>query len=97
MERPRLFFWFDSERDYDAIRSAIKGEPELPDSYEDWLEAAQQRFAELTATGVSCKRVVVRPEEFAAWCRESEFEQSIGSLGAYTITRVCKQMSEAKR
>jgi hypothetical protein len=40
----------------------------LDASYDDWLQSATARFAELTAAGYSLKRVDVDVERLLAWC-----------------------------
>jgi hypothetical protein len=90
--RPRLFFWFENPEVYESIRQAINDEPELPPSFQQWLQTGLHRIAELEATGVVCQKVSIDPQQYFTWCRTSGgIECNLATLGAYTIMLAQKQ------
>jgi len=45
--------------DYDTIKRMVPGHPELPDTFEQWQQAALERVAELEARGFTVKMPVI--------------------------------------
>ncbi|WP_018262243.1 hypothetical protein [Methylobacterium sp. WSM2598] len=71
MERPRRIGmpWYRAE-DYARLRALMQDADRLPTSHEAWRVSAEQVEGEVTRSGVAVVRVVVEPDEFAAWCNE---------------------------
>ena len=89
MARNRNVPWFEREN-YDAIKRLITDES-MPNSFEQWLEAATKQISELTAAGIGVEKVVINPKEFAAWCRASGVDHNFATLGAFTVAIARKQ------
>jgi hypothetical protein len=83
--------WFHNSDDYKAIRSLVTNEPQLFDTFEEWLEAANERFEKFCAKDVEVKRVFVDPQEFTAWCRATNVSYNSASFLAFVIAVSTKQ------
>ncbi|MEO8672187.1 MAG: hypothetical protein ABI411_12795 [Tahibacter sp.] len=73
--------WFDRE-DYDAIRRSVH-DRRWRDTYEDWLEDAQQAARGLEAKGLTTYRAHVHSDTFAIWCKLTEREINGAALSAF--------------
>jgi hypothetical protein len=49
--------WFRTPEDYEAIRHLVTDEPQLFDTFEEWLDAADKRFEKFIAKALPSKRV----------------------------------------
>ena len=69
MDRPRTvgMAWYRRE-DYGRIRAVMVDRDRLAPTYDGWLASAEQVAGEVERSGVAVKRVLIEPEEFAAWC-----------------------------
>ncbi len=63
--------WLHPE-DYPRFRE-ICGD-EVDDSYDAWRIQIEGKMVALTAQGVEVERVLINPDEFAAWCEENGYE-----------------------
>jgi hypothetical protein len=83
--------WFRTCEDYQAIRHLVTDEPQLFDTFEEWLNAADQRFEKFLAKGITVKRVFVDPQEFTAWCSATERRYNRATFLAFVIAASTKQ------
>jgi len=77
------FYWF-REKDYDCIRDLIPNDSHLPASFGQW-EQANKQVAQIEACGATIRRVVVEPQQFAAYCKRRGIDHSIAALGAFVL------------
>ncbi|MBK1709823.1 hypothetical protein [Marichromatium gracile] len=59
--------WFRPE-DYDRCRQLFVDGHKLPETYEEWHQAAQRIHDKLTAEGHRIERAYIDPKTFPAWC-----------------------------
>ena len=60
--------WYE-EKDYERLRSMFTDGANLPRTYAEWLQKATTGEHHLKSQGTFVARVLVRPDEFAAWCK----------------------------
>ena len=80
----KVVIWFRRE-DYDAIRRLIPNEPNLPNTFDEWLEAATRQVQKLKAPHAVIRRAIVDPREFAAYCNASGVDHSWTILRAFAV------------
>ncbi len=83
--------WFRSREHYEAVRDLVTDEPLLLDTFDQWLEAANQRVEKIIASGRDVKKVFIDPKEFAAWRLTPNVGHNREGLLAFTIFASTKQ------
>lgn len=63
------FAWYRSG-DYDRIRAFADDGGGMDPTFGQWQEQAKRKLAEIRARGMIVRKIVVDPDEFAAWLRE---------------------------
>jgi hypothetical protein len=61
--------WF-LQPDYEQTLAMMLDSASLPDSYQEWLEAAETLERQIRAGGRSATRAIIDPFEFSIWCRD---------------------------
>jgi len=56
-------------RDYRNLPLLSADGAELPESYQGWLDAAEQQGWPASARGLEILRIVTEPAAFSAWCK----------------------------
>jgi hypothetical protein len=83
--------WFHTPEDYEAIRHLVTDESQLFDTFEEWLNAANERFEKFIAKGIAVKKVFVDPQEFTAWCSATNSDYNRASFLAFVIATSTEQ------
>ena len=78
------FYWFERE-DYDLVRRLIPNDRHLPGSFDQWEGNAIKEIAHLEACGISVRKVMVDPREYAAYCDAKGISHSIATLGTFVV------------
>ena len=78
------FYWFERE-DYELVRRLIPNDRHFPGSFDQWERNAIKEIAQLEACGISVRRVMVDPREYAAYCDARGMSHSIATLGTFVI------------
>jgi hypothetical protein len=65
--------------DCDAIRRLVTNEPQLFDTFEEWLDAADERIEKFN------------PQEFTAWCSATNLGYDRATFLAFVIAASTKQ------
>jgi hypothetical protein len=76
--------WFANRDDYEAIRRLVTDEPQLFDTFDQWLDAANKRVEEFSAKGILIEKVTINPQDFITYCRASGINHNSASLLAFT-------------
>ena len=63
-----------SEHDFETFRQSAVDNLDLADTYDEWLKLAAEEEAQYRAVGIALDKVVVHPDEFAAYCLASGLE-----------------------
>jgi hypothetical protein len=93
MSTPRLAIWFLPE-DYSSIRELARGKSDLADTFDEWLQGARDEVARLEREGLAVEKVVVRPDEFAAWCKIGRFEEGFYTMAQFAAEKFHRTKSE---
>jgi hypothetical protein len=60
--------WYRRE-DWPQIKAMMADAHKLHATFDQWLKAAEQLAAQLSAQGVTVIKALIEPEPFRAWCR----------------------------
>lgn len=63
-----LVGWYTAES-WPRLRALSVDRDDLPERYEDWLEMAERRLAQLADAGWAVERVAIEPAELERWAR----------------------------
>jgi hypothetical protein len=90
MPLPRIAAWFRPD-DYDAIKRLSPNDPDLPDTFDEWLQAATKQIADLELNGIAVQKVVVNSKELSAWCRGSGVNPDSVGHSAFAVAKSWRQ------
>lgn len=82
--QPRIAVWINRD-DYDAFKGLSPNDPDLPDAYDDWLKIATEQAAKLEASSIPVEKVIINPQQFAAYCRASGIDTNNVTRGGFAI------------
>src|SRR5438552_17269405 len=71
--RPQPAIWIRRE-DYDAFKRLSPNDPDFPDTYDEWFKDATEQIAKSESRGLVVDRIVVDPQQFAAFCKAGGIE-----------------------
>jgi len=74
--------------DFAAFKKLMPSEARLASNFEEWIQRRQAE--DLMASG-GVKRVTVRPEEFAAYCREARRKPTYLLLEAFAVRKALSE------
>ncbi len=60
--------WY-SRQDYRRALEIMEDADQLPGTFDQWLKRAEATEREIKRAGHVVVRAIIKPEEFAAWCR----------------------------
>jgi hypothetical protein len=80
----RIIYWFD-RNDYDAIRQLFADDLQLPETFDQWAEAAEKQARETEARGLIPRKTVINPKEFAAHCEACGLDQNVETLRSFAV------------
>ena len=79
--------WYRPDQWSRLLRLSIDGD-ELEASYEEWVAEAQQTMAQMTAAGMSARRVDIDLDDLLRWCRDNARPLDAKARSAYTVDRL---------
>jgi hypothetical protein len=82
--QPKVAVWIERKY-YDALKALSPNDSDLPDTYDEWFKLATEQIAKLEASSITVNKVVINPQEFAAWCKASGVETNNATLGGFAI------------
>ena len=90
--RPRreIAVWIKRE-DYDAFKSLCANDPDLPDTFDEWLQRATEHAAKTEARGDTIDKVIVDPQEFAKWCLAAGVDRNNVTLSGFAVAIARRQ------
>jgi hypothetical protein len=86
MPLPQIVVWFRRE-DYDAIRRLSPNDPDLPDTFAEWLRITTEQVAKLELKKVPIKKMVIDPKQLAEYCRRSKIKPDRVGREAFAVAR----------
>jgi hypothetical protein len=66
--------WYRGKEDFDRLKAMAKDSEVLPDTYEKWLQGAEDVFGQMTLRGFTVVKVYLDPETFPARCQANGYE-----------------------
>ncbi|GMQ82617.1 MAG: hypothetical protein BMS9Abin05_2072 [Rhodothermia bacterium] len=60
--------WYRLEQ-WTLLKSISVDSAELEDTYQEWIEAAEQSLKQIRETGINARKVDVDVDELSDWCR----------------------------
>lgn len=79
----RIAPWFRRE-DYDAFRRLIPDDPDMPDTFDEWLKVATEQVAKSGAHG-GIKQVILDPDKYARWRRAAGLDANYETIRAFAV------------
>jgi hypothetical protein len=74
--------WYRPEQ-WQRVRDVSIDSEKLEESYRDWLELAESKFAELKSRGLRVERFYVDSEKLIRWCNERGVENDAKARSQY--------------
>jgi hypothetical protein len=82
---PTSIVWYKNKNDWDAMK-AIAADPDIwEETFEEWLDDAEQGIKGLQDQGIYCKKVTFKIDGFKAWCDEGDRPYDATSRSQYVI------------
>jgi hypothetical protein len=69
--------------DYKTLRDLTASDMKLPETFMEWVQIQNQKFAKLQSDGVNTERSMVRPDAFDAWCKAKGAKRNEASFNAF--------------
>jgi len=79
--------WYRPEQ-WQRVRDIATDSEVFEDSYTEWLQQAEEKFAKLQRTGVRVEKVNVDSEKLILWCNEHGLENNGAARTAYAAERL---------
>jgi hypothetical protein len=92
MSSPQIAVWFTRE-DYPAVKRLSPHDPELPDSFDKWLNQEMKRAAKVEACGIPVRRVIVYSWEIAVYCRRCGCDADDAIRGAIAVVKAHQKVT----
>lgn len=81
--------WYSPE-DYDLLRRLFKDGDQLPDTYDEWLLAANRGVDTLQNKGHKVIRVPLSPNEFVEFCRTRKCDLDANARQLFAATKAAE-------
>jgi len=81
--------WYSPE-DYDSLRSLFKDGDQLPDTYDEWLLAANRGVETLQNEGQKVLRIPLSPNEFVELCRIRKCDLDANGRKLFAATKAAE-------
>lgn len=88
MPKPAVIAWLE-RKDYAAFKAQAPADPDLPETYEEWLERAEDQSLAFAKSGIGVERVTIKPEELTAYCDECRINPDGAARSALAVQKVC--------
>jgi hypothetical protein len=79
--------WYRPEQ-WQRVRDVATDADELEESYPEWFQVAQKRFAELQSSGLRVEKVDVDSEKLILWCNERGLENDGKARSLFAAERL---------
>jgi len=82
--------WISPEH-YEAFKRLMPDEPDLPDTYDEWLNIAEKEVAEIRGIGHTVKKINLDPDEFTEFCQASSVDRNAKTFHAFTVFKASRK------
>ena len=77
------------QEDYDSFHSMLN--EELPPTHSEWLAKKTMEDGKHTANGAIINKVVIHPQEYADYCRDSGLDTNLVTLEGFAINKKSRE------
>lgn len=84
MPLPTLITWLTAD-DYDAVKRLAPNDPDLPETYSEWLKLQSDDISNYEKYGRAYKKVTIYSSELAEYCEASGIDYDRVGREAYTV------------
>ena len=81
--------WYKRE-DYEKLKSLFVDGRILPESYDDWLQSAEEVVNGFRAQGQAFKKVYIDPNTFPVWCASKGLEINANARSRFSAEQAYK-------
>jgi len=64
--------WISSAANYGQFRKLIPDHTDFPDTYDEWLNVANEQVTHMMKQGFVVTKVTIDPDEFAQYCHRTD-------------------------
>ena len=91
-QRKQIAVWIE-RKDYDAFKAICHDDLNFPNTFDELPQRAMEQITKAEARGDIVNKVIMDPQEFAAFCRAGRIDTNSTTLDAYAgaLTRKRKQ------
>lgn len=82
--------WYRRE-DYEKLKSIFTDGHVLPDTFDRWLQLAENSFTKFSIQGITVEKVYIDPETFPGWCKERSFNIDAKARTAFSNDFVARK------
>ena len=93
MPLPTLITWLTAD-DYDAIKRLASNDPDLPETYSEWLKLQSDAISNFEKYGRVSEKVTIHSDDLAQYCEASGMSCDHVGRDAYT-TVVYRRRTES--
>ena len=86
----QVMVWYN-EDDWERYKTLFDDAHLLPDSYQQWLQRAEEKVKEVEAGGDIVAKVTIDTVLFPAWCKENGRKLDAESRTTFAIKAIQKQ------
>jgi hypothetical protein len=77
--------------DYERVRRMMRDPHNFPASFDEWLDLAEQQFAQFAAQGFLIEKVILDPDHFAAFCAATKIEPDQQARMRYAVSMLDRE------
>lgn len=89
MLNPRIEPWLNKD-DYDAFKKLAPDDPDLPPTFDEWLENALDKLSAFVKSGVPIERIDISPIEFKNYCDAASINPDGVARAAFAVSKITK-------
>jgi hypothetical protein len=82
--------WYRPQQ-WQRVRDISTDADDLEETYEDWLRLADNKLAELRASGLRVEKVDIDSEQLVLWCNEHGLELNAEARSRYAAEKLRDQ------
>lgn len=84
-------FWCRDEATFLRLKQIITDPERWPATYAEWLQRANEHFAETKKRGLVTTKINVDPDAFVAWCQINSRVADVRSRSLYATEELAKR------
>ena len=85
--------WYRPE-DWQRLREISSDRADLEDTYEEWLDQAEDKFRKIRNAGMDVTKIFVNLDELKSWCEENNLDINADSRSNFAAVKLQELFSE---